>query len=182
MKKSENKTYSNAVIFAATEEVAEGLKITAKLKEWGVANLNGYNFSPGSYDTFISDYYVANGYHLPLTVCHGHGFADIVGEVLTLDKRDDGLYCEAIIYSDYPQFSWVKRLVEAHVLGGVSDDGYLVNYDYDKKTDTYLVSEARIMNVSLVATPAEPSASVKIENTAFRGFTQKSKLKFFKKK
>lgn len=181
-KENSSKQYQNAVIYASTEDTADGLKIRAKLKSWGTTNLNGYNFAKNSYDDFIADYYEKFDYKLPLTLMHGHSFADIVGEVTLLDNREDGLYCEAVIFADYPQFGWLEKLVKSRILGGVSDDGFLLDYSEDAATGAILVEKAQIMNVSIVTTPAEPLAKVEeMANTAFRGFSARKKtLKFLR--
>lgn len=177
-----SKYYQNAVIYSSTEDTADGLRIRAKLKSWNTTNLNGYNFAKNSYDDFIAEYYEKYGYKVPLTLMHGHSFADIVGEVTLLDNREDGLYCEAIIFADYPQFGWLKKLVKSRILGGVSDDGFLLDYSEDAATGAILVEKAQIMNVSIVTTPAEPLAKVEeVRNTTFRGFLPKKKtLKFLR--
>lgn len=184
MTKNENKNkyYRNAVIFSSTEDTADGLRIRAKLKSWNTTNLNGYNFAKNSYDDFIADYYEKFDYKIPLTLMHGHSFTDIVGEVTLLDNQEDGLYCEAVVFADYPQFDWAKRLITSRVLGGVSDDGFLIDYSEDAATGAISVEKAQIMNVSIVTTPAEPLAKVEeMANTAFRGFsTKKRALKFLR--
>lgn len=180
--KENNKQYHNAVIYSSAEDTADGLKIRAKLKSWNTTNLNGYNFAQNSYDDFIAEYYEAFGYKIPLTLMHGHSFSDIVGEVALLDNREDGLYCEAVVFADYPQFGWLEKLVKSRILGGVSDDGFLLDYSEDDATGAVLVKKAQIMNVSLVTTPAEPLAKVEeMANTAFRGFSAKKRsLKFLR--
>lgn len=182
MKENKTKQYQNAVIYDTTEDITDGLKICAKLKAWNTTNLNGFNFDKTSYDEFIADYYEKHGYRVPLTLMHGHSFADIVGEVTLLDNREDGLHCEAVIYADYPQFGWVAKLVKSRILGGVSDDGFFSEYSEDAETGAILVKKAQIMNVSLVTTPAEPLAKVEeMANTAFRGFSSKKRiLKFLR--
>lgn len=166
------KEIKNTVIFDSEYTESDGdLQLTAKLKSWDSANLNGEAYKADSYDEFINDYYVKNGYEIPFTVQHGVRVEDIIGKVIKIDKKDDGLYVTCTILKNLPNFERVKTLIDAKILRGVSDEGFAEGYWSDSER-VYHVEKACILAVSLVTTPAEPQAktSVKTKNLIASGF------------
>lgn len=168
----------NDVLFSVTEDgravdTSEGVTITARLKRWGTANLNGEIYQSDSYDEFIASYYEAQGLNLPLTLMHGGGWQDIAGKVTAVEKDAEGLTITAVILRNLPNFDHVMALVDAGLLQGVSDEGFATDFVFnDDKEGTVTIRKACIMGVSLVTTPAEQTAKLTkdFQNTAFKGF------------
>lgn len=166
--------YRNTALLSSSAETEEGLVVTARLKRWGVRNLNGETYAADSYDDFLKDYYGRGGLNMPLTVQHGQRLEDVVGKVLELTKDEEGLTCKAVIFNDLPWSAPVRRLVEAGVLQGMSDEGYSDDYSFadDNGLD---IKKAAMLAVSLVCTPAELAAKVVSNAVGLQGFEDKGK-------
>lgn len=161
----------NTVLFDAADTASDdGIVLTAKLKVWDSTNLNNESYAKDSYDDFINDYYVKNGYEIPFTVQHGQRVEDIIGKVTKISKEDDGLHVTCLILKNLPIFETIKTLIDAKILRGVSDEG-LASGDWSDD-GVFYVKKAQILAVSLVTTPAEPQAktSVKTNNLIAEGF------------
>lgn len=170
---SGRKYISDAILFQSTGKTESGdLLITAQLKKFGETNLNGEMYAADAYDDFINDYYVKNGYEIPLTLQHGQRVEDICGKLTKIEKTDDGLFIEAVVLSALPNFNIVSTLLENGILSGVSDEGLAMG-DFDSKNEVFNVKKAQILAVSIVTTPAEPLAKAdcrKVENLVAAGF------------
>lgn len=166
--------YRDTALLSSSSDSEEGLVVTARLKRWGVRNLNGETYAPSSYDDFLLDYYGRGGLNMPLTVQHGQRLEDVVGKVLELTKDEEGLTCKAVVFNDLPWSAPVRRLVEAGVLQGLSDEGY--SDDYSVADDNGLdIKKAAMLAVSLVCTPAEQAAKVVRNSVELEGFDDKGK-------
>ena len=174
----------NTVLFSSVDTAeSEDLLITAKLKNFGSVNLNGEKYAPDAFDDFINDYYVKNGYEIPLTVQHSQDVRDIIGKVTSVDKKDDGLYINAVILHTLPIFETIKTLIDAKILRGVSDEGFAMgDWISSEKEQYFNVTKAEILAVSLVTTPSEPKAKVgvKTKNLIANGFEKKGINKLLK--
>lgn len=177
----QSKTFRNEIIFTPENVITSeiGITITSKFKRWNEPNLNGFVFTPDSYDKCINEYFTKGGKNIPLTLMHGKGFNDIVGKVTSLDKDSEGLTMTAVVFKEYPEYEWVKTLISERVLQGISDDGYIIKSE-QRDDNTELITECFLCNISLVTIPAETAANVEIANTAFKGFAP-TKRRLFKK-
>lgn len=173
-----NKHYiSDAILLGSFSDTEDGLQVTAQLKKFNSVNLNGEQYASDAYDDFINDYYVKNGYEIPLTVQHSQHFDDIVGKIDKIEKNEDGLFVSATVFANLPKFQQIKTLLNAHILGGISDEG-IAEGDFDAKTNIFNVKKAQILAVSLVTTPAEPLAKANVKETKnliTEGFTDSRK-------
>lgn len=139
---------------------SEPLTYKAKLKAWDITNANGEVYKAGCYDKCRRDYYEANGKRIPVTVCHQPGIDNLVGYVDSIDDGEDGMMVTIKLLPTHPKAQLVADLIEAGVLQGVSDDGYMTKY-YNNADGSVTVTEAFIAHVSLVDVPAEPTSWVR---------------------
>lgn len=153
------------------EEHPEGMLVSGMLTRFWETNYNGFRFEPGSYDKCIAEYFEANGLNVPLTVQHNdNDIRHVVGRVTKMEKRDDGVYMEAVVLSGHPEFDTVKCLIEGGVLQGFSNYGWA---DGCERTDdgAIIVKEFSLLSASLVTTPADVSGKLEMRNTRFEGFS-----------
>lgn len=159
---------SDSALLNVEEQGADGLRISARLKDFTHANLNGERYRPDSYDSFIEDYYCEGGFNVPL--CLNHDATQIVGKVTLMDRDESGMTIAATIYKDLPRYEEVCALIRHGLLQGVSDGGAATDYEPLKDAAGVLIKKACVYEISLVSTPAEIAAGLHIENTTFRGF------------
>ena len=170
MKSKADKTWrtnSVALLDKGVTSTEEGdLRITATLKVFGRANGNMEIAEPTAYDEFITTYYGAGGYQLPL--CYQHDQQHIIGAVSRMERDEERLTIEAVVYHTAPDFDYIRDLVTRGVLGGVSDGSFAHGYVDDE--GYFHVTAAEMCEVSLVTVPAELLAGVEVSNTLVKGF------------
>lgn len=174
-KNMNRRRYRNTALLSSSAETEEGLVVTARLKRWGVRNLNGETYASDSYDGFLKDYYGRGGLNMPLTVQHGQRLEDVIGKVLELTKDEEGLTCKAVVFNDLPWSAPVRRLIEAGVLQGMSDEGYSDDYSIADDGSGLDIKKAAMLAVSLVCTPAELAAKVVRNDIGLTGFEDEGK-------
>lgn len=161
------RTNSVALVDKGVTSTEEGdLKITATLKVFGRPNNNMEIAEPTAYDEFITAYYAKGGYQLPL--CYQHDQQHIIGAVSKMERDEERLTIEAVVYHTAPDFTYIKDLITRGVLGGVSDGSYAHGYVDDE--GYFHVTSAEMCEVSLVTVPAELLAGVEVSNTLVKGF------------
>lgn len=153
------------------EEHPEGILVSGMLTRFGETNFNGFRFAPGSYDKCIAEYFEANGLNVPLTVQHNdNDIRHVVGRVTKMEKRDDGVYMEAVVLSGHPEFETVKCLIDGGVLQGFSNYGWAHSCGCTED-GAIVVEEFSLLSASLVTTPADVSGKLEMRNTRFEGFS-----------
>lgn len=158
---------SVALLDRGTELTEEGdLRITATLKVFRRANGNQEIAEATAYDEFITTYYGSGGYQLPL--CYQHDTQHIIGAVTKIERDEERLTVEAVVFHTAPDYHYICDLVMRGVLGGVSDGSYVEGYVDDD--GNYHVTSAQMCEVSLVTVPAEILAGVSVQNTRVYGF------------
>lgn len=168
---------NQALLSSVTPSEGGGLTIKARLKRWGVMNLNREVYEEGAYDAFIKDYYERGALNMPLTVQHGSRVEDIVGKVLSLEKDTEGMTVTAEVMDGLPMSETVKKLIADGILQGVSDEGFADDFDYTEK-DGYTIRRASMLAVSLVTTPAEMIAKVAVKSAIrTKGFSNQGRLR-----
>lgn len=162
------KVINSAVLLdsSSVTESAEGLRFSAVLKVFGRANGNGEIADPAAYDEFVKKYYEQGGYCLPL--CYMHDERHIVGTVERMERDDERLTVQCLVFAESPDFGYISKLVRSGVLGGVSDGSLCYGYADD---EGYHVQKAQMVEVSLVTVPAEIAANVIVNNTLTSGFS-----------
>lgn len=147
----------------------KGLTFSAVLKVFGRANSNGDMAAPEAYDQFIQEYYSEGGFCLPL--CFMHDERHIVGTVERIERDEERMTVHCRLFPSAPDYEYISELVNNGTLGGVSD-GSLCRGEY-QADGSFSISEAQLLEVSLVTVPAEILAGVKKENTVAAGFDGK---------
>lgn len=167
MKKERKQIKDYAVITTHVDEKDGDIKIKARLKTWGKENLNGEIYEAAQYEKFIKSYYVEGGLNVPFTLNHlgNWDVNNVIGVVNSMDINDEGLDMEATIFGNCIS-DHVRTLINRGVLQGVSDEGWAQGY-WDN-SGKFHIEEMVMLAVSLVTTPAEVAAGIRVENTAFR--------------
>lgn len=163
------KIINSAVLLdsSSVRESEEGLRFTAVLKVFGRPNENGEIADPAAYDEFVKKYYEQGGYCLPL--CYMHDERHIIGTVERMERDDERLTVQCLVFAAAPDYRYISSLVRSGVLGGVSDGSICYGYADD---EGYHVQTAQMVEVSLVTVPAEIAANVMVTNTLTSGFSQ----------
>ena len=135
-------------------ETLNGLILTGyETKFTGEANTNGEIYTKGAVDNFINDYFVKNDLNMPLYLQHKDDLQHICGKVLKFVVNDNGYHIEAYVPSDYPNYNYLKFLLQNKILQGFSKEGYITDWE-ELKNGALQVNEIAITNISLVTVPA----------------------------
>lgn len=130
-------------------------------------NANGEVFEPGCLDNFIENYFVKNNLNMPVTLMHGWDFESHCGRVLVLEVNGVGFYFVVYIPKKYKHYEDVKFMLEEGILQGFSKEGWSTDYEirYNEMGDFdyCLIKEMEIINVSLVASPANANPFEKVQ-------------------
>lgn len=148
-------------------QILDGLVLKGYEMKWGAVNANGEKYDKSAFDKFIQDYFVDHGLNMPLTVQHLNDIDHLAGRVLYLETNSVGFYFVAYIPRSFKNYEAVKAMVKEGVLQGFSKEGWATDYDYDPKTDAFIIREMEVTAVSLVSTPANRTAleqSAEIKN------------------
>lgn len=175
-----------ALIASKTTEEEGDIVFTAQLKRWGEKNLNGEVYTEKSYANFIRDYYEEGGLNVPLTLNHQGSFDVnyVVGIVEKMESDEKGLNVTCRVFAQCIT-AHNKALIERGALQGVSDEGWATSWH--EENNSIVMDDVQLLAVSIVTTPSEVSAGIKVKNTAFSGFDEnepqqprKKKLSFLK--
>jgi len=153
---------------AGDTQVLDGLIIKGYETKFGKTNENLEQYDPHCFDAFIENYFVKNKLNMPLTIQHRSDIEHLAGRVLVLEVNSVGFYFVCYIPKTYKHYDEVKNLLQDGILQGLSKFGWATNYDWidtDRKTGEgyWLIKEMEILEVSLVATPANPIALEKTQ-------------------
>lgn len=173
------------------DTVLDGLIIRGMEMRFGVTNENGERYDRDAFDKFIKEYYLERGLNLPLTVQHRDDIEHIVGRVLLMDVRDDGVYYVAYIPRDVKNYAVVRSLLLHGILQGFSKEGWALQWEWIEDSESpelsYInIKEMALTALSLVCIPANgiPFESTdEVRNTLqFRKNAKKKTLKSMLKK
>ena len=137
------------------------------------ANENQEVFGANCLDKFIEDYFVANGLNMPLSVFHnGNDFETAAGVVLKIENNTIGYKFTAYVPKTFKNYENLKNLLEIGYIQGFSKFGWATSYDYIYNTDGSFshvrIDEMIIVNISLVACPANSEKFEKIVENAMK--------------
>lgn len=148
---------------AGDTQVLDGLIVKGYETKFGKTNENLEQYDPHCFDAFIENYFVKNKLNMPMTIQHRSDIEHLAGRVLVLEVNSVGFYFVCYIPKTYKHYEEVKSLLQEGILQGLSKFGWASDYDWidtDRKTGEgyWLIKEMEILEVSLVATPANPIA------------------------
>lgn len=148
---------------AGDTQVLDGIIIKGYETKFGKTNENAEQYDPHCFDEFIENYFVKNKLNMPLTIQHGCHIDDLAGRVLVLEVNSVGFYFVCYIPKTYCRYEQVKNLLQEGILQGLSKSGWATDYEWvctDKKTGEgyWNIKKMEILEVSIVATPANPIA------------------------
>ena len=130
-------------------------------------NFNNEVYDTGCFDKFITDYFVTNGLNMPVTIQHGWRLNDFCGRVLLLEVNSVGFYFVVYVPRKLKDYDTIKTLIEEGILQGFSKEGWSTDYEYRYKPngdfDYIFIKEMELMNVSIVASPANANNFEKIQ-------------------
>ena len=172
MSKPKNIIY-NAVSAGATPstDTTKPLTVSGYLQHYGERNLNGQTDKRGCYADWLADFN-AGRIALPLVLEHKQMQGeDIIGKFTVIEDREDGLYGVAEIISTPHIDNELAPRIRAGVWPAFSTAVMVEDYENGVGWD-FTVTKGYLRHVSLVATPADTSASVTIENTTQSSNTQ----------
>ena len=84
-----------------------------------------------------------------------HDHANPVGKVLSLSIDEKGLFVEAEISNTADK---LQSLVNEEVLKAFSVGFALKDGEYERKTDTFVIKSAELLELSIVSIPCNPTA------------------------
>ena len=152
---------------AGDTQVLDGLLIKGYETKFDKTNKNGERYDKGCLDKFVENYFVKNRLNMPLTIQHKDDLDHLAGRVLVLEVNGVGFYFVCYIPKTYRHYDEVKALLQEGILQGLSKEGWASEYEFHYKEDGtfdyFEIKEMEIMNVSLVATPANPIAIEKLQ-------------------
>lgn len=165
-----------ALIASKTTEEEGDIVFTAQLKRWGEKNFNGEVYTEKSYANFIRDYYEEGKLNVPLTLNHQGSFDvnSVVGIVEKMESDEKGLNVTCRVFAQCIT-AHSKALIERGALQGVSDEGFATSWH--EEDNAIVMDDVQLLAVSIVTTPSEVSAGIKVKNTVFRGFEEKEQPK-----
>ena len=136
------------------------------------ANLNGYLYKAGCYDTFLKSYYQSNGKNIPLDILHNvTDLAHLVGKVteFNVTKNEAQIVAEVSRYAIH--FNSIVGLIEDGVLQGFSDMSFVNNGKY-LDNGMLEVSECSLFSVALVQNPAVVASKLQLANATKFNFIE----------
>jgi len=153
---------------AGDNQVLDGLILRGYETKFGKTNENFEQYDPHCFDEFIENYFVKNKLNMPLTIQHRGDLMHLAGRVLVLEVNSVGFYFVCYIPKTYKYYEEVKNLLQEGILQGLSKCGWATDWDWvetDRKTGEgyMLIKKMEILEVSLVATPANPLALEKTQ-------------------
>jgi hypothetical protein len=94
----------------------------------------------------------------------------VCGKVKEMEKTEQGVRIVGFVPKSAYFYNLIKNYIELGILQGFSNAGGLLDYDYDKDTDTLKVTDFALLHASLVCNPADTGAKLQTVNTVFKGF------------
>lgn len=148
-----------------------GFEVRGTLTTFDVRNENGGIFRKDSYDKFVDEYFIANSLNVPVCLYHNDtDIRNVCGKVKEMTKTDNGVDIVAWIPRRAYYYNLIKAQIEDGILQGFSNAGGVTDGEYDPETDTLNITQFALLHAALVATPADTGATLKTENTVFKGF------------
>lgn len=154
----------------AGEEI--GFEVRGLLTTFNVTNENHQKFERKSYDKFVTEYFEANELNIPIDIMHIRDAQHLAGVARKFIKKDGGIELTAFIPKGVYFYNLIKVLLDAGVLQGFSNYGYMTDWDYDRTTDEIIVKEFNLISASLVDIPSDVGGKFIENSTEFHGFDE----------
>jgi hypothetical protein len=150
-----------------------GFEVKGMLTVFDVRNENGGVFTSTSYDKFVDDYFIKNSLNVALCLLHDDSdIRNVCGYVKSMTKTDSGVEIVGFVPKAAYYYNLIKAYIEAGILQGFSNAGWVEDGEYDEETDTLKITEFALMHAALVVNPADTGAKLQTVNTIFKGFIQ----------
>lgn len=147
-----------------------GVELRGMLTTFDVVNENGFIFKVESFDEFVDDYFIKNSLNIPVVLLHNEeDITHLAGKVEKMTKTANGVEVEIFIPRCAYFYNLIKNMITAGVLQGFSSAGGVVEGHYDNNGAAFEIEKFALLNVALVATPADVGAKF-VSNTIFEGF------------
>lgn len=161
----------NIVTDSKGEEL--GIEVGGMLTTFDVKNENGTLFTRTSYDKFVDDYFIANSINVPLVLYHNDSDPrTVAGVIRKMTKTKEGVEIVGWIPKSAYYYNLIKSQITEGILQGFSNSGGVVDAEWDEKNNALKITEFALLHASLVATPADTGAMMRVQNTAFVGFEE----------
>lgn len=153
-----------------------GFEVRGILTTFDRVNANGMYFTEDSYDKFVISYYEANRLNVPLVIYHNDTDPRFVcGIVKSMTKTERGVEMVGLVHRSAYFYNLIKAQIEDGILQGFSNCGMVIDGEYDEENEALKINEFALMHASLVVNPADTTAKLQVENTAFSGFNVEEK-------
>lgn len=158
------------------KELLSGMIISGYEMKFGKVNENMEVFDKGCLNEYLEEYFVKNKLNVPVTILHRDDLQHLAGRVLVVESNGVGFYFVAYIPKTYVNYEIVRNNIKEGILQGFSKEGWATDYEYKYKDngefDYMLIKKMCIINLSIVATPANSLSFEAIKETKIQNATK----------
>lgn len=158
------------------KELLSGMIISGYEMKFGKVNENMEVFDKGCLNEYLEEYFVKNKLNVPVTILHRDDLQHLAGRVLVVESNGVGFYFVVYIPKTYVNYEIVRNNIKEGILQGFSKEGWATDYDYKYKDngefDYMLIKKMCIINLSIVAAPANSLSFEAIKETKIQNATK----------
>lgn len=158
------------------KELLSGMIISGYEMKFGKVNENMEVFDKGCLNEYLEEYFVKNKLNVPVTILHRDDLQHLAGRVLVVESNGVGFYFVVYIPKTYVNYEIVRNNIKEGILQGFSKEGWATDYDYkykdDGSFDYMLIKKMCIINLSIVAAPANSLSFEAIKETKIQNATK----------
>lgn len=158
------------------KELLSGMIISGYEMKFGKVNENMEVFDKGCLNEYLEEYFVKNKLNVPVTILHRDDLQHLAGRVLVVESNGVGFYFVVYIPKTYVNYQIVRDNIKEGILQGFSKEGWSTEYEYrykqDGEFDYILIKKMQIINLSIVAAPANSLSFDTIKETKIQNATK----------
>lgn len=158
------------------KELLSGMIISGYEMKFGKVNENMEVFDKGCLNEYLEEYFIKNKLNVPVTILHRDDLQHLAGRVLVVESNGVGFYFVVYIPKTYVNYEIVRNNIKEGILQGFSKEGWATDYEYrykqDGEFDYMLIKKMCIINLSIVATPANSLSFEAIKETKIQNATK----------
>ncbi len=158
------------------KELLSGMIISGYEMKFGKVNENMEVFDKGCLNEYLEEYFVKNKLNVPVTILHRDDLQHLAGRVLVVESNGVGFYFVVYIPKTYVNYQIVRDNIKEGILQGFSKEGWSTEYEYrykqDGEFDYILIKKMQIINLSIVAAPANSLSFDAIKETKIQNATK----------